>query len=66
MSPILVLVQGRPERLKVLGGRGIESLVGAVNLTYAHDREHRVSHHGADLLPRIGDHAGCGARPDTV
>ena len=45
-------VQGRPERLKVLGGRGIESLVGAVNLTYAHDREHRVSHHGADLLPQ--------------
>ena len=44
-------VQGRPERLKVLGGRGIESLVGAVNLTYAHDREHRVSHHGTDLLP---------------
>jgi len=44
-------VRGRPVPLLVYGPRGVRQIVAGVNDTYEFDRDYRIAHHGADLLP---------------
>ena len=44
-------VAGRPAPLQVVGPPGIEEVVAGFNRAYAQDRQHRIDHHGEDLLP---------------
>ena len=44
-------VQGRPQPLTVYGPEGVAEVTNSINATYRQDRNYRVGHHGADLLP---------------
>ena len=44
-------VRGRPAPLMVYGPRGVDEIVDGINDTYEKDRQYRIDHHGADLLP---------------
>ncbi len=44
-------VQGRKASLDVYGPTGVDEVVGGFNQAYRLDREYRVAHHGANLLP---------------
>jgi len=44
-------VQGRPDRLKVYGGPGIERVAAGFNEAYALDATYRTAHHGAKIAP---------------
>jgi len=44
-------VVGRPQPLQVLGPAGIDAVVAGLNDVYESDRQYRVAHHGAELLP---------------
>lgn len=44
-------VAGRAEPLAVIGPEGVNDVVEGLNQAYALDRDYRVAHHGADLLP---------------
>ncbi len=43
--------QGRPAPLTVYGPAGVATVVAGLNQAYQLDRQYRVAHHGADLLP---------------
>ena len=60
-------VQGRPEPLRIYGPQGVRSVVNGINHTYEHDREYRVTHHGAELLPPdLGEMQGVTIKPGVV
>ena len=44
-------VAGRPDKLRVYGPNGIESVVRGFEQAYRLDTGYRIEHHGADLLP---------------
>ena len=44
-------VRGRPEKLRVYGGPGIEQVVNGFNLAYGQDYTYRTGHHGEDYVP---------------
>ena len=44
-------VQGRPAPLRVIGPAGVERVVAGFNEAFALDRDYRVAHHGAKLMP---------------
>jgi ribonuclease Z len=44
-------VAGRSSPLTVIGPGGVSEVVDGLNQAYTHDRDYRVAHHGADLLP---------------
>ncbi len=44
-------VAGRPQPLDVYGPVGISQVVQGLNIAYGQDRDYRVRHHGAELLP---------------
>ncbi len=44
-------VAGRSSPLAVIGPGGVSAVVDGLNQAYQHDRDYRVAHHGADLLP---------------
>ncbi len=44
-------VQGRTDRLPVIGPDGVTSVVSGFNESYQFDRSYRVAHHGEDFLP---------------
>jgi ribonuclease Z len=48
---LLSWVAGRPQRLEIIGPEGVDRIVAGFNEVYALDRQYRVAHHGADLLP---------------
>lgn len=43
--------QGRAHPLRVFGPPGVEQVVGGFAQAYALDRDYRVAHHGAELMP---------------
>jgi len=45
---------GHSEPLPILGPKGIKDIVTGLNLTYTQDRDYRVAHHGADIVPPSG------------
>ncbi|MFT3809852.1 MAG: MBL fold metallo-hydrolase [Micropepsaceae bacterium] len=48
-------VAGRPQRLTVYGGPGVDRVVNGFNEAFAMDASHRIAHHGADYLkPELG------------
>jgi ribonuclease Z len=59
-------VQGRPDRLKVYGGPGIERVAAGFNEAYALDATYRTGHHGPKIAPpeRHGLEAVVVAAPD--
>jgi ribonuclease Z len=44
-------VAGRPSRLAVYGGPGVDQVVAGLNIAYAQDAAYRTAHHTAALLP---------------
>ncbi|MCH1541519.1 MAG: MBL fold metallo-hydrolase [Alphaproteobacteria bacterium] len=54
-------VRGRPEKLRVYGGPGVNKVVDGFNLAYGQDYRYRTDHHGEDYTPTA--HAGLVARP---
>lgn len=44
-------VAGRPKPLSVIGPGGVSEIVNGLNQAYRPDRQYRVAHHGAELLP---------------
>ena len=44
-------VRGRPQKLAVFGGRGVDQVVDGFNLAYGQDFTYRTGHHGEDLVP---------------
>ena len=53
-------VRGRPSKLDVYGGPGINQVVDGFNMAYGLDYGYRVAHHGMAVLPPA--HAGLRAR----
>ncbi|MEL7217503.1 MAG: MBL fold metallo-hydrolase [Pseudomonadota bacterium] len=49
------------EPLPVYGPKGVETVVDGLNQFYALDREHRIAHHGGEIVPISG--GGAVARP---
>ena len=45
---------GHSEPLPILGPKGIKDIVTGLNLAYTQDRDYRVAHHGADVVPPSG------------
>ena len=45
---------GAASPLPVYGPRGVEQVVQGLNLAYAQDRDYRVAHHGAAVMPPTG------------
>lgn len=54
-------VRGRPEKLRVYGGPGIEQVVNGFNLAYGLDYRYRTDHHGEAYTP--SKNAGLVAQP---
>lgn len=54
-------VRGRPEKLRVYGGPGIEQVVNGFNLAYGLDYRYRADHHGEAYTP--SKNAGLVAQP---
>jgi ribonuclease Z len=54
-------VRGRPQKLEVYGGPGIDRVVDGFNLAYGQDYRYRTDHHGEDYTPSAN--AGLVARP---
>ena len=44
-------VRGRPQKLSVYGGPGVDQVVDGFNLAYGQDFTYRTGHHGEDLVP---------------
>ena len=44
-------VRGRPEKLRVYGGPGVEQVVDGFNLAYGQDYRYRTDHHGEAYTP---------------
>ena len=64
MGPLTLVYWTRgtsADPLPVYGPQGVETVVDGLNQFYAHDREHRIAHHGEDVVPRTG--GGAIARP---
>jgi len=45
---------GHDEPLPIHGPEGVNDIVTGLNMTYAQDRDYRVAHHGADIVPPTG------------
>lgn len=56
--------QGRPTRLPVYGGPGVEQIVDGFNLAYGQDYKYRTEHHGEGAMP--SQTAGLEARSFAV
>ncbi|NCF78915.1 MAG: MBL fold metallo-hydrolase [Alphaproteobacteria bacterium] len=54
-------VRGRPDKLRVYGGPGIEQVVNGFNLAYGLDYRYRADHHGEAYTP--SKNAGLVAQP---
>ncbi len=60
-------VAGRPTPMRLIGPDGVDDIAEGINETYALDREYRIAHHGADLLPpALGELAPEEIKPDSV
>lgn len=53
---------GHNKPLPVHGPKGVTDIVTGLNLAYAQDRDYRIAHHGADIVPP----GGFGATPITL
>jgi len=45
---------GHDQPLPIHGPEGVEDIIAGLNMTYAQDRDYRVAHHGADIVPPSG------------
>jgi len=45
---------GHDKPLPIHGPKGIKDIFSGLNMTYAQDRDYRVEHHGADIVPPTG------------